>query len=112
MARHSSKTLLPEIFTGSNYIESFVTHFERLSQLQNWQRKETVNDADTKIDEWPQYFAIRLKKLAVDFHRTLWKDTRKNYDETVKAFRQFYNEKPVVFQGRLARRVQKPDENY
>ena len=33
---------------------------------------------------------------------------RKSYEETVKAFRQHYNEKPVVFWGRLARRVQQP----
>ena len=108
MARHSSKTLLPEPFTGSNDFESYVTHFERLSQLQKWQRKEKVNGTETEIDEWPHYFALSLQKSAIDFYRTLLEDARKSYDETVKAFRQHYNEKPVVFRGRLARRVQKP----
>ena len=67
MARHSSKTLLPEPFTGSNDFESYVTHFELLSQLQKWQRKETVNGAETKIDERPHYFALMLQKPAIHF---------------------------------------------
>ena len=110
MARHSSKTLLPELFTGSNDFESYVTHFQLLAQLQKWQRKETVNGDETEIDERPHYFALGLQKSAIDFYRTLSEDTRKSYDETVKAFRQHYNEKPVVFRGRLARRVQQPGE--
>ena len=110
MARHSSKTLLPEPITGSNDFESYITHFELLSQLQKWQRKETVNGAETEIDERPHYFVLRLQKSAIDFCRTLSEDTRKSYEETVKAFRQHYNEKPVVFRGRLARRVQQPGE--
>ena len=88
MARHSSKTLLPEPFTGSNEFESYVTHFELLSQLQKWQRKETVNGAETENDERPHYFALRFQKSANDFYRTLSEDTRKSYDETVKAFKQ------------------------
>ena len=99
MARHSSKALLPEPFTGSNDFESYVTHFELLSQLQNWQRKETVNGAETEIDERLHYFALRLQKSAMDFYRTLSEDTRKSYDGTVKSFRYRYNEKPVVFPG-------------
>ena len=59
MARHSSKTLHPEPFTGSDAFESYVTHFELLSQLQNWQRKET-DGAETEIDERPHYFALKL----------------------------------------------------
>ena len=73
-------------------------------------KKETVNGAETEIDERPHYFALRLQKSAIDFYRTLSEDTRNSYDETVKAFRQHYNEKPVVFRGRLARRVQQPVE--
>ena len=69
MARHSSKTLLPEPFTGSNDFESYTTHFELLSQLQKWQRKETVNGAGTEIDERPHYFALRLQKSAIDYFR-------------------------------------------
>ena len=68
------------------------------------------NGAETKIDERPHYFAFRLRKSAIDFYRTLSEDTRKSYDETVKVFRQPYNEKPVVFRGRLARRIQQPGE--
>ena len=110
MAWHSSKTLLPEPFTGSNDFESYITHFELLSQLQKLQRKETVNGAETEIDERPHYFALSLQKSAIDFYCTLLEDTRKSYDETVKAFRQHYNEKPVVFRGKLARGVQQPGE--
>ena len=110
MARHSSKRLLPEPFTVSNDFEIYITHFELLSQPQKWQRKETGNGAETEIDERPHHFALRFQKLAIDFYRTLSEDTRKSYDETVKSFRQHYNEKPVVFRGRLARRVQQPGE--
>ena len=73
-------------------------------------RKETVNGAETEFDERPHYFALRLQKSAINFYRTLSEDTRTSYDETVKAFRQHYNEKPIVFRGRLARRVQQPGE--
>ena len=79
MARHSSKMLLPEPFTGSNDFESYITHFALLSKIQTWQRKETVN-AETEIDERPHYFALRLQKSAIDFYRTLLEDTRKSYD--------------------------------
>ena len=48
--------------------------------------------------------------MAIDFYRTLSEDSRKSYDETVKTFRQHYNEKPVIFRGRLARRFQQPGE--
>ena len=44
--------------------------------------------------------------MAIDFYRSLSGDTSKSCDETVKAFRQHYNEILVVFRGRLARRVQ------
>ena len=37
-------------------------------------------------------------------------DTRKGYEETVKAFRHIYNGKHVVFRGRVARRVQQVDK--
>ena len=103
MARHSSKTLLPEPFMDSN--ESYATQFELLSQLQKWQRK-TVNGAETEIDERPPYLASRQQKSDIDFYRTLSEGTRKSNDETVKAFRQHYNEKPAVFREKLARRVQ------
>ena len=46
-------------FTGSNDFESYITHFELLSQLQKWQRKETVNGADKEIDERSHYFSSR-----------------------------------------------------
>ena len=99
MARHSSKTLLSEPFEVSNDFENYVTRFQLLSQLQKWQRKETVNGVETEIDERPHYFALRLQNSAIHFYRTLSEDTRRCYAETVKAFRQHYNEKPVIFGG-------------
>ena len=63
MARHSSQTLLPEPFTGLNDFESYVTHFELLSQLQKWQRKETVNGAETEINERPHFFCVKATKV-------------------------------------------------
>ena len=77
MVQYSSKTLLPEPFTGSNDFESYVTHFELLSQLQKWQRKETVNGAETEIDKRLHYFALRLQKSAIDSYRTLSEDTER-----------------------------------
>ena len=69
MARHSSKTLLREIFTGSNDFESFVTHVEFLSQLRKWQRKETVNGAETEVDDHSQFFGLKIS--IVNFRRAL-----------------------------------------
>ena len=68
------------------------------------------NGAKNKIDEQPHYFELWLQTLAIDFYRTLLEDNRKSFNETVKAFRQHYNEKFVVFRGRLARKVQQPGE--
>ena len=101
---------LPEPFTDSNDFESYYTHFELLSQLRKWQRKESVDGGRTEKDKRPHYFALRLQKLAIDFYRPLSEDTRKSHGVTVKVFRQHYIEKLVVFRGRLAGRVQKPGE--
>ena len=108
MACHSTETLLPESFTGSKDFQNYVTHFELWPLLPKWQRKETINGAETEIDERSHFFALRLQKSAPDFYHTLSEEIRKSYDETVKAFRQHYNEKPVVFRERLARRDQQP----
>ena len=109
MGRHSSKTLLAETFTGSNGFESHVTHFELLSQLQKWQRKDRVNGAETEFDERPHSFALRPQKSAINFYRAHSEGTRRSHDEAVEVFRQHYNEKPVVFRGCLLG-VQQPGE--
>ena len=77
-----------------------------MSQLQKGQRKETVDGDKTQNDERPHYFVLRLQKSTIVFHRTLLESTRKSHEETVKDFRQHYKEKPVIFRGRLAIRVQ------
>ena len=41
MPRHSSKTLLPDHFTGSNDFESYVLHFEFFSQLEVAKKKNS-----------------------------------------------------------------------
>ena len=64
----------------------------------------------TEIDEGPHFIDLRLQKWAIDYYHALLEDTRKSYDETAKAFRQYYDEKPVVLRGRLARRFQGPGE--
>ena len=97
MARYSSKTVLPEIFTASNDFESFVTNLSSCHNFRSGKEKKTVIRAEPEIDKWQHYFALRLLKPAIDFYRTLLEDTRKSYDETVKLFRQNLNEKPVVF---------------
>ena len=110
MATGTSKMLLPEPFTGSNDIESYITHFELLANLQNWVRTETREGNDVQIDDRPHYFALRLQKSAIDFYRTLTDAQKPSYDELKKAFRTHYTEKPVVFRGQLARRTQSPGE--
>ena len=105
----TSRMLLPEACTGSNDLESYVTHFELSAELQKWKRTE--GDPAREVDERPHFFALRLQKSAIEFYRTLPQATRKNYDECVKAYREHYSEKLVVFRGRLARRVQQPGEN-
>ena len=102
----TSRMLLPEAFTGSNDLESYVTQFELLAELQKWKRTE--GDPAREVDERPHYFALRLQKSAIEFYRSLQQATRETYDECVKAFREHYSEKPVVFRGRLARRVLQP----
>ena len=89
-------------------MESYVTHFELLAELQKWKRTE--GDPAREVDERPHYFALRLQKSAIKFYRTLPQATRENYDECLKAFREHYSEKPVFFRGRLARRVKQPGE--
>ena len=111
MATGTSKMLLPEPFTGSNDIDSYITHFELLANLQNWVRTETREGKDVQTDDLPHYFAFRLQKSAIDFYRTLTDAQKASYDELKKAFGTHCTEKPVVFRGRLARRTQSPGEN-
>ena len=108
-----SKMLFREAFTGSNNFESYLTHFELLAELKKWKRTELASSsgAAQEIDERSHYLALRLQKSAIEFYRTLPQNVRDSYDETVKAFRIHYNEKPVVFRGRLARLVQHQAKN-
>ena len=76
--------LLPEAFTGSNDLESYVTNIELLEELKKWKRTE--GDPAREIDERPHYFALTLQKSAIEFYHTLPQATRENYDECVKSF--------------------------
>ena len=89
-------------------MESYLTHFELLTELQKWKRNE--GDPAREVNERPHYFALGLQKSALEFYRTLSQATRGNYDECVQPFREHYSEKPVVFRGRLACLVQPPGE--
>ncbi len=101
-ARH----LLPEPFTGSNDLEAYITHLELLATLQKRKRTEKQQE----VAERPHYFAFRLQKGAVDYNKTLPEATQRNYDELVKSSQTHYIEKPQVFRGRLAKRVQQRGE--
>ena len=81
-----------------------------MAHLQKWERTKRRDGNEVEIDERPHYFALRLQKSAIDFYRTLTDVQQGSYDETVKAFRTHYPEKPVVFRGRLARRIQHTGE--
>ena len=102
----TSRMLLPEAFSRSNGLESYMTHFELLAGLQKWKRTE--GDWAREVDERPHYFALRLQKSAIEFHRTLPRARREDYAKCVKAFLKHYSEKPVVFRGQLVCRVQQP----
>ena len=101
---------LLEPFTGSNDIESYITHFELLVQIQKWIRAETRDGKQVKIDAPPHSFALRLQKKSIDFYRILMVEKKTKYGETLGAFGTTFTDKPVVFRGRLARRVQLPGE--
>ena len=83
-----------------------------MAELQKWKRTKFASSggAARKLDEWPHYFALRLQKSAIEFHRILPQNVRDSYEETVKVFQNHYSEKLVVFRKRLARRVQLPGE--
>ena len=65
----NSRMLLPETFPGSNDLETYVTHFELLAELQKWKRTEGIPARE--VDERPHYFALGLQKSAIEFYRTL-----------------------------------------
>ena len=99
MTTGTFKLLLPESVTGLNDIESYTTHFELLPILQNWRRAVTREGNEVEVDYWPHYFAMHLQKSAIEIA---------NYGNLTQAFRTHNAEKPVVFRGRLSRRVQHP----
>ena len=70
------RKLLPEAFTGSNDLESYVTHFELLAELQK--RKRTEGDPARDVDERPHYFALRLPKSSIALYRKLHEKTMMN----------------------------------
>ena len=65
----TSRMLLPEANTGSNDLESYVTHFELLAELQKW--KTIEGHPAREIVERPHYFALRLQKSAIEFYLKL-----------------------------------------
>ena len=71
MTTGTSKVLLSEPFTGSNDIESYITHFELLALLQKWRRTGMRDGNEVEINERMHYFALQLHKSAIDFYRTL-----------------------------------------
>ena len=110
MTTGTSKMFLPEPFTGSNDIERYITHFKLLAHLQKWKQTEMRVGNEVEIVERPHYFALRLQTSAIEFYRTFTDAQKGSYDETVSAFRNDYIEKPVVFRGQLASRIQHPAE--
>ena len=85
--------------------------FELLANLQNWQRTVTHELDEVEVDDRPYDFALRrLQMSAIDFYRTLTDEQRRCYGNLKQAFRTSYTEKPVVFRGWLARRLQHPGD--
>ena len=80
----TSRMLLPEALTGSNDLESYVTHFELLAEIQNWKRAE--GDPAREVDERPHYFALLLQKFAIELYRTLLKLQGKIMINALKLF--------------------------
>ena len=86
----TSRMLLPEAFTGSNDLESYVTHFELLAELQKWKRTE--GDPAREVDERPHYFALRLQKsvaLYRKLHEKIMMNALKLFENTTAKNRSF-----------------------
>ena len=108
MATSTSKTLIPEPFTGSNHIESDITHLELLERLRKWGKSETHDGNEVEINE--HNFALRLVKSASDFYCSLTDAQEASFDETIQDFRTQCTEKSVDFGGRLARKMQHAED--
>ena len=108
MTTGTSKISFPKPFSGSNLHNSFGA----VAHLQNWIRTETRDGNEVEIDKRPHYFALRLQKSAFDFYRTLTDAQKSSYDETVKAFRTHYTEKPGCSGDGQQDEYSTPEQNY
>ena len=104
------RMLLPEPFDGTDDVTMYITQFELLSTLQNWNRNTGDATAPVWVDDRPHYFALRLQKGAIEFYQSLPDGTKNNYANLKKAFEDHYSDKSTIYEGRLSRRVQNPGE--
>ena len=93
---------------GSSEFKGYVIHCEFLSKLQIRQGKETVNGVEIQTDERPHYFAIRLKRSAIIFYRTISEDTRAMTGTQKLSIKFIWRNRQCS--GRIARRVYQPGE--
>ena len=63
--------MLPELYNNSNDIESRITKFELLDDLQILEKAEKWDGTEVETFEQPQFFSLRLQKSATIFNRTL-----------------------------------------
>ena len=104
----TSRMLLPEAFTGLNDLESYVTHFELLAELKNGEELKEIRLAKLMNGRITLNLGYKNRpKSSILLYRKLHEKIIMN---ALKLFREHYSEKPVVFRGRLARRVQQPGE--
>ena len=104
----TSRMLLPKVSTSSNDLESYVTPFELTAEPKKCKR--TDRNPAREVYERPHYFAIRLQKSAIQFHRTLPQLQEKIMLNALKLFEETIAKKTVVFRERLARRVRQQEE--
>ena len=104
----TSKIMSPETFTGFNDIECYISLFELLAHVHKLIRTETREQNEVKIYEWPNWFAHRHQKSAIDSYCTSTEAQKASYDETVWALRTHFIGKFVVLCERRARRMHHP----
>ena len=94
--------LMPEAFTGERDFEDYLQQFTTAATLSGWQTATT--------DNRPNYFALRLKGIALHFYTTLTVAQQQDFDQLVAAFRTTYTTNVEVLKAKLKAARQQPNQ--
>ena len=96
--------LMPEPLNGSGDFEDYLGQFNTAAYLCGWYHP-------CSYDYRPQYFALRLKRNALQFYSTLSEDHQNVFDFLVEAFRQKYTTNVENLKARLKAARQQPGQD-